>query len=186
MELKQEQFKELLEEYTFNITEQDVFNWFKIRRRFPHEFHTQSPSIEVINSYDGESQHRGIFDSEGYVDEYKVMNYYEKGHTIIISNVFDLTEELRMFESAISDVFAFYPVHGNFYWSKSGDGGFSSHDHPQYDVYVKQIYGTSHWVLGETDDVIVPPGDVIYIPKATKHYVKSTDGPRLSLTINML
>ena len=25
-ELKQEQFKELLEEYTFNITEQDVFN----------------------------------------------------------------------------------------------------------------------------------------------------------------
>ncbi len=61
-----------MEEYTFNITEQDVFNWFKIRRRFPHEFHTQTPSIEVINSYDGESQHRGIFDSEGYVDEYKV------------------------------------------------------------------------------------------------------------------
>ena len=91
MELKQEEFKKLLEEYTFNITEQDVFNWFKIRRRFPHEFHTQSPSIEVINSYDGQSQHRGIFDSEGYVDEYKVLNYYEKGHTFIISKVFDLT-----------------------------------------------------------------------------------------------
>ena len=114
------------------------------------------------------------------------MNYYEKGHTIIISNVFDLTEELRMFEGAIADSFAFYPVRGNLYFSKSGDGGFSSHDHPQYDVFVKQIYGTSHWVLGETDDVIVPPGDVIYIPKATKHYVKSSDGPRLSLTINML
>ena len=56
------EFEELLEEYTFNITEQDVFNWFKIRRRFPHEFHTQTPSVEVINSYDGESQHRGIFD----------------------------------------------------------------------------------------------------------------------------
>ena len=156
MELKKEQFKELLEEYTFNINEQDVFNWFKIRRRFPHEFHTQSPSVEVINSYDGESQHRGLFDSEGYVDVHKVIDYYEKGHTIIISNVFDLTEELRMFESAISDVFA------------------------------KQIYGTSHWVLGETEDVLMPPGDVLYIPKGTKHYVKSTDGPRLSLTINMI
>ena len=114
------------------------------------------------------------------------MNYYEKGHTIIISNVFDLTEELRMFEGAIADSFAFYPVQGNFYWSKSGDGGFSSHDHPQYDVFVKQIYGTSHWVLGETEDVIMPPEDVLYIPKGTKHYVKSTDGPRLSLTINMI
>jgi hypothetical protein len=73
MDLKKEQFKELLEEYTFNINEQDVFNWFKIRRRFPHEFHTQSPSVEVINSYDGESKHRGLFDSEGYVDEYKIL-----------------------------------------------------------------------------------------------------------------
>ena len=113
------------------------------------------------------------------------MNYYEKGHTFIISNVFDLTEELRMFESAISDVFAFYPVKGNLYWSKSGDGGFSSHDHSQYDVFIKQIYGTSHWVLSETEDVILPPGDVLHIPKGTKHYVKLTDGPRLSLTINM-
>ena len=26
-----------------------------------------SHSVEVINSYDGESQHRGLFDSEGYV-----------------------------------------------------------------------------------------------------------------------
>ena len=186
MELKQEQFKELLEEYTFNITEQDVFNWFKIRRRFPHEFHTQTPSIEVINSYDGESQQRGVFDSEGYLEYSKILDYYERGHTIIMSNVFDLTEELRMLEGAISDSFAFYPVKGNFYVSRESTGGFKSHDHPHYDVFVKQIYGTSHWVLGETEDVILPPGDVLYIPKGTKHYVKSSDGPRLSLTINMI
>ena len=62
------------------------------------------------------------------LDEYKVMDYYEKGHTIIISNVFDLTEELRMFEGAISDSLLL-SCSGNFYWSKSGDGGFSSHGH---------------------------------------------------------
>ena len=39
---KKEEFRQLLEEYTFHITEQDVFNWFKIRRRFLYEFHTQS------------------------------------------------------------------------------------------------------------------------------------------------
>jgi len=180
------EFKELLEEYTLHIEEKDVLNLWKMRRRFPHEFHTQSPSIEVINSYDGESQQKGVFDSEGYLEYFKILDYYEKGHTIIMSNVFDLTEELRMLEGAISDSFAFYPVYGNFYMSKEGKGGFKSHDHPQYDVYVKQIYGTSHWVLSETEDVILPPGDVLYIPKGTKHYVKSTDGPRLSLTINMI
>ena len=117
-----------------------------IERRFPHQFHTQSPSIEVINSYDGESQQKGMFDSEGYLEYFKILDYYEKGHTIIMSNVFDLTEELRLLEGAISDSFAFYPVYGNFYMSKDGRGGFKSHDHPLYDVYVKQIYGTSHWV----------------------------------------
>ena len=178
------EFKELLEEYTLHIEEKDILNFWKIRRRFPHEFHTQTPSIEVINSYDGESNQRGVFDSEGYLEYSKILDYYEKGHTIIMSNVFDLTEELRMLEGAISDSFAFYPVYGNFYMSKEDKGGFKSHDH-QYDVYVKQIYGTSHWVLGETENVTVNPGDVIYIPKYTKHYVNNTDGPRLSLTINM-
>jgi len=178
------EFKELLEEYTLHIEEKDMLNFWKMRRRFPHQFHTQSPSIEVINSYDGESQHKGMFDSEGYLEYFKILDYYEKGHTIIMSNIFDLTEELRMLEGAISDSFAFYPVYGNFYMSKEDKGGFKSHDH-QYDVYVKQIYGTSHWVLGETKNVTVNPGDVIYIPKYTKHYVDNTDGPRLSLTINM-
>ena len=180
------EFKELLEEYTLHIEEKDVLNLWKMRRRFPHEFHTQFPSIEVTNSYDGESSHRGMFDSEGFLEYNKILNYYENGHTIIMSNVFDLTEELRLLADTISDSFAFYPVYGNFYLSKNGRGGFQSHDHPRWDVYVKQIYGTSHWVLNETEDVILPPGDVLYIPKGTKHYVKSTDGPRLSLTINML
>ena len=43
-----------------------------------------------------------------------------------------------------------------------------------------------HIGFSETEDVIMPPEDVLYIPKGTKHYVKSTDGPRLSLTINMI
>ena len=179
------EFKQLLEEYTLHIEEKDVLNFWKMRRRFPHQFHTQGPSIEVINSYDGESQHKGMFDSEGYLEYFKILDYYEKGHTIIMSNVFDLTEELRMLEGAISDSFAFFPVYGNFYMSKEGKGGFKSHDH-QYAVYVKQIYGTSHWVLDETENVTANSGDVIYIPKYTKHYVDNTDGPRLSLTINMI
>ena len=57
------EFKELLEKYTLNIKEEDILNFWKMRRRFPHEFHTQSPSIDVTNSYDGESHHRGMFDS---------------------------------------------------------------------------------------------------------------------------
>ena len=44
-----EYFKELLEEYTLYIEEEDILDFWKIRRRFPHEFHTRSPSIEVIN-----------------------------------------------------------------------------------------------------------------------------------------
>jgi len=179
------EFKELLEEYTIHLEERDVLNFWKMRRRFPHEFHTQSASIEVTNSYDGESYHKGMFDSEGYLEYNKILNYYENGHTIIMSNVFDLTKELRMLENVISDSFAFYPVYGNFYMSKTDKGGFQSHDHPLFDVYVKQIYGTSHWVLNETEDVILPPGDVLFISKGTKHYIKNTDGPRLSLSIRM-
>ena len=178
-------FYNLLKEYTINITEEDIFELFKIRKRFPHEFHTGCPSIEVINSYDGQTQHRGIFDSQGFLEYEKVKKVYELGHTLILSSVFDLTHDLRMLESVISDSFSFFPAQGNLYMSKQGKGGFKSHDH-SYDVYVKQIYGTSHWVLGETENVTAKPGDVIYIPRFTKHFVDDTDGPRLSLTINML
>ena len=33
MGIKKEEFRQLLEEYTFHITEQDVFNWFKIKKK---------------------------------------------------------------------------------------------------------------------------------------------------------
>jgi len=177
-------FYNFLKEYKIDLTEEDIFEMFKMRRRFPHQFHDTVPSLEVINSYDGQSQHRGIFDAQGFLEYSKVKKTYELGHTLILSSIFDLTDDLRMLESVISDRFAFYPVHGNLYMSKEGKGGFQSHDHT-YDVYVKQIYGTSYWVLGETESVTVRPGDVIHIPSFTKHYVDETDGPRLSLTINM-
>jgi mannose-6-phosphate isomerase-like protein (cupin superfamily) len=176
--------KEYLKSFKLKITEEDVFEWFKIRRRFPHEFHTQTPSIEVINSWDGDSQHRGLFDSEGYVDVSKVKYYYDKGHTLLISNVFDLSPQLRQLENVLEDITGFYPMKGNLYFGKS-KGSFSSHSHV-YDVFVKQLYGTCHWTTGGTEHTVLLPGDVLHIPKNVTHFVHDVDGPRLSLTINML
>ena len=51
----------------------------------------------------------------------------------------------------------------------------------------KIVSGIEGKTLYKLDDkhFTVEKGDVLHIPKGTKHYVKSTDGPRLSLTINM-
>ena len=184
MGLKQDKFQKFLEDFKIDIKdESEVFEWFKIKRRFPHEFHTQRPCVEVINSYDGDSQHRGLFDPEGFLDIERLKEYYNNNHTIILSNVLDLHEDLRRLEKHLQKTFGFFPGHGNLYFSKD-TGSFPSHDH-QYDVMVKQIYGTCFWKIGGDNDVVLAPGDVLYIPKGTTHYVNKVNGPRLSLTINM-
>ena len=158
------------------LYEKDILNFLKITRRWHH------PSVEIIDTL-GRCRSERFFDIKGefLYDIWK--EYYDKGFTVILSNILDLTEELRQIDRLLRHETGFH-TWANFYFSKPGrKASFDLHEHP-YTVIVKQIYGKSDWQVGDKKFTL-KPNEVCVIPAKTKHMVFSKNENKLSLTINI-
>ena len=164
------------------LEEQDILNFLKITRRWQYRNTWGHPSIEIIDSI-GRRQSERFFDMKGefIYDIWKEL--YDKGFTFILTNILDLTKELREIDKVIRDQTGFH-TWGNFYFSTPGrKASFDLHEH-DYAVIVKQIYGNSHWQVGDKN-FILKPDEVCVIPEKTKHMVYNKNENKLSLTINI-
>ena len=164
------------------LLEDDILDFLKITRRWQYRNSWGHPSIEMIDSL-GRRQSERFYDMKGELifDVWK--QYYDKGFTFILTNILDLTKELRTIDNLVKDQTGWH-TWGNFYFSKPGrKASFDSHQH-DYDVIVKQIYGNSHWKIGDKN-FILRPDEVCFIPAKTNHMVYNKDENKLSLTINI-
>ena len=174
-----EQIYKIVSDHEISLTEDDIFNFLRITNRWPYEYYWKQPSIEVITEYGGGYT---IFDMKGrfLFDEWK--KYYDLGFTSILSNVFDLTPELRKLSEKIFQ-FVGTEVNSNFYFTRGSTNhriSFPHHDH-DYHVIVKPIYGKSKWILGEK---MFTPEHPFIIPAWTRHSVCECKEKKLSLSIN--
>jgi len=184
-EIDSKQLKSILktlENIKIVLTEQDILNLLKIRRRWPKFYPTfDSPSVEVINITGLKST--TFFSEDGYLDYDKWFEYYQLGYTTILSGVLDLTEDLRNFSKVLLKEIGFVP-HSNFYFSRPGKrASFPPHSH-SYGVFVKQIYGNSDWVING-EKIKLSPQKTLAFPKNTLHEVISKKDKKLSLTMNI-
>ena len=184
-EIDNKQLKSILqalEDVKVVLTEQELLNLLKIRKRWPKFYPvSNTPSIEVINITGLKSS--AFFSEDGYLDYNKWFEYYQLGYTTIISNVLDLTEDLRNFSKVLMKEIGFIP-HSNFYFSRPGKrASFPSHSHP-YDVFVKQIYGNAKWKVDEKIFDLKSQESLV-IPANTMHSVIEKHVKKLSLTINV-
>ena len=118
-----------------------------------------------------------------YLDYEKWNEYYELGYTTIISNVFDLTDDLRKLNKSLEKLVGCL-INANFYFSKPGQTPSFEHHSHSYHVIAKQIYGNSNWKLGEKAFTL-KPNESIIIPAKTMHSVTHKYEKKLSLTINI-
>lgn len=130
-------------------------------------------------------ERNSFYDRKGkfIFDEWK--KYYDLGFTTMISDVLDLTSELRNLRSKIFNIIG-TNVEGNFYFTNGGKKVQSSwlpHKH-HYNVIVKMIYGDTKWKISN-DLIDHSEGNVILIPSETEHSVVECPNKRLSLTINL-
>lgn len=164
------------------LEEKDILDFLKITRRWQYRNVWGHPSVELIDDL-ARLQSERFFDMKGELiyDEWK--KYYDKGFTFILTNILDLTEELRKIDHIVREDSGWH-TWGNFYFSKPGKkASFDLHQH-EYSVIVKQIYGNSHWQIGEKK-FILKPQEVCFIPKRTNHMVYNKNENKLSLTINI-
>lgn len=177
-------FKDIISNHKINLKNEDVLNFLKIRRRWPHSYPWGQPSVEIINNEGVNYNHFDLFKHDGFVNFDTFKSYYDEGFTALISNVLDLTAELRSLERKLTLGFG-SPINANFYMSKgtkTQTASFPAHEH-EYDVIVKQLHGSSDWLIGG-GPLIAHKDDVIVIPKGTQHQVVTVPEERLSLTIN--
>tara|TARA_B100000029_G_C17441411_1_gene911593 strand:+ start:518 stop:1063 length:546 start_codon:yes stop_codon:yes gene_type:complete len=164
------------------LVEEDILDFLKITRRWQYRNTWGHPSIEMIDSI-GRRQSERFFDTKGELIYDIWKQYYDKGFTFILTNILDLTKELREIDQLTRDQTGWH-TWGNFYFSKPGRlASFGLHEH-DYAVIVKQIYGNSHWQVGDKK-FILKPDEVCVIPEKTKHMVYNKNENKLSLTINL-
>ena len=168
---------DIIREHEITLDEDGILDLLQIKYRWPE------PSLEVINQCQKKSN--GFFDSRGYIYYERWKELYDLGFTSLLSNVMDLTSELRELDAKLYE-YKGSETNANLYLSAGTTTkrpSFDPHNH-DYHVIVKPIYGTCTWIIdGQTKEA--DPSDVIIIPEGSMHAVIDNPEPRLSLTINV-
>ena len=189
---------QIIDEFKIDIDEEDILNLLQIENRWPFKYfydveNQQIPSLSPIYGKDTPIQvittennveFSKFYDRDGafIFDEWK--KYYDLGFVTMISNVLDLTPELRNLRKKLFEITGMNLI-GNFYFSKhvSSYRSWLPHSH-HYSVIVKVIYGKTKWRI--SDDIFeYTENDTILIPKNTDHSVVECLSDRLTLTINL-
>ena len=168
---------QIIKEHEITLDEDGILDLLQIKYRWPE------PALEVINQCQKKSD--GFFDSRGYVYYEKWKRLYDLGFTSLLSNIMDLTAELRSLDDKLFE-YKGSETNANMYLSAGTTkhrASFDPHNH-DYHVIVKPIYGTCTWVINRKSQE-VDPSDVLIIRAGTMHSVVENKEPRLSLTMNL-
>ena len=136
-----DKLKAIVDSVDINLTEEDVINFLKNRKRWPFRYPWGQASVEILSNR-GDLQSRHIFNLDTYLNFNEWFKFYNLGFTTVISNVLDLDSSLRDLQKKLSNESGLN-IGANFYFSRPGQlPSFEPHKH-DYDVIVKQIYGKS-------------------------------------------
>jgi mannose-6-phosphate isomerase-like protein (cupin superfamily) len=184
---KEKELMQFVQDFQISINEEQMFDILRMKRRWPYYHPTapdKQPTAEIISMYG--QKHSYISDGTGFLDFDKMKSFYDKGYTVLLADVLDLTEELRTLERELIDRTGIGNIRGNFYFGngkKDVHPSFDLHSHG-YNVISKQIYGTNYWTVGD-ERYEIHDQEIIFIPAGSNHEVYKSDGKRLSLTINL-
>lgn len=138
----------------------------------------------------------GDYLREGEADRGAVARLYQQGATIILPQLHRRVRSLAQFCRGLEAIFSAH-VQTNIYLTPGSAQGFQTH-YDNHDVFVLQVEGTKRWRLydspagvpfrgerftpgkfapGEpTQDFVLEPGDVLYVPRGLMHDAISEPG----------
>lgn len=168
---------------------------------YPH-LKIYKDGIEVpFSAFEKKDKHQPF----SYADISKSIEYFSKGHSLIINRIDRLNSRLNALSRELeSDIQM--EVQVNLYLTPADNFGFDIH-FDSHDVFILQLAGTKSWTLYQSDTALAtdqiktskPPqqsfeeearyllktGDVLYVPRGKYHQAKSTDETSMHLTIGV-
>ena len=173
---------DIINAHKINLSEDNILELLKIQKRWPLKYPWGQNTIQIISNV-GSCESFFFFNADGYIDYQKWLKFYNLGYTTILSNILDLTDQLRDLNKKLTEASGLNFV-GNFYFSKPGQTPSFSKHHHDYNVIVKQIYGETEWIIDEKV-FFLQANDTCIIPKNRYHQVISKQNKKLSLTLNL-
>jgi bifunctional lysine-specific demethylase and histidyl-hydroxylase NO66 len=141
----------------------------------------------------------------GTADVERVLAEFEAGATIVIQGLHLNRAETASFCSALEGALG-HPVQANAYYTPRGSQGLAVH-HDTHDVFVLQISGEKRWLVYEPVlelplkeqryraelggpgepvlDIVLGPGDTLYLPRGWLHEARTSDVDSLHLTVGI-
>ena len=175
---------DIVDNHEISLTEDDIHGFLQMYMRWPLEYMCGQPSVEIIPEY-GRNSKGNFFDHKGMFLYDRWRRCYDAGFTTILSNVLDLTPQLRELSDKIFS-YVGHHINGNFYFSPGATNkrvSFPPHDH-DYHVIVKPIYGKATWQIN--GEVFKNSTRSIIIPAGASHSVNECPNKKLSLTLNII
>jgi ribosomal protein L16 Arg81 hydroxylase len=164
------------------------------------------PGPPVVHNYaKGSTPEDDVLASTLYPDIAVVRRAFERGRTLILNDMQmrwpPIAALCRLLEDALGS-----PIHTNLYLTPPGEQGFNPH-YDTHEVFVLQIEGTKHWRLygsgrelplapeaaiyereqlgPPTEEVLLRPGALLYLPRGHIHEAFTTDHLSLHLTMGV-
>ena len=122
----------------------------------------------------------------GLIDARKLLQLVEEGATAVLQGLQrywpPITTLLAQLEVDLG-----HPCQANAYLTPAGSQGFAPHS-DSHDVFVVQTAGSKLWQIeedGETRELLMEPGVVLYLPTGTVHSARAQDAASLHVTIGI-
>jgi lysine-specific demethylase/histidyl-hydroxylase NO66 len=131
----------------------------------------------------------------GLADPPRVLRLLDEGATLVLQGAQRYHPPLARFCREL-EVALGHPSQVNVYLTPPGARGLAVH-HDSHDVFVLQAFGTKHWEIHATPheqagfrppqprDVVLRPGDVLYLPKGTPHAARAQQALSGHLTVGV-
>lgn len=118
------------------------------------------------------------------VDVPRVMQLVAGGATIVLQSLQHSWPPITRFCNDLQYEIG-HVVQANCYLTPPGSTALARH-RDAHEVFVLQISGSKVWTIEHTGEVVLQPGDVMYLPRGTWHEAAAHDQLSLHLTIGVL
>lgn len=155
----------------------------------------RTPAVRLVRSGTGippsewtTSARIGGVAMPGIIDPRAVLREFDDGATIVFQGLHRFWPPLRTFCRGLEEALG-HPCQVNAYLTPAAAQGLALHD-DGHDVFVLQSFGTKRWEVHAGDpepwDLVLEPGDVLYMPAGTPHAARAQDRVSGHLTIGIL
>ncbi|MGY6501093.1 MAG: JmjC domain-containing protein [Acidimicrobiales bacterium] len=118
------------------------------------------------------------------IDPARLADRYSEGATVVLQSLHRTWPAVGRFAAALEAAIS-HPVQVNAYLTPPGAAGLAPHA-DEHDVIVVQLHGTKRWTVEGLGELVLQPGDRLYMPTGTCHSAASQSDASLHMTVGIL